>query len=40
MYVHNEIKYGHLIDPDNYNTSLIVPELYEIFNNLQVSLAI
>ncbi|CAF1569915.1 unnamed protein product [Adineta ricciae] len=34
MYLNNEHKYGHQTDPDNFNTSLIVPELYEIFNNL------
>lgn len=34
MYINNEIHYGHLIDPDNFNTSYIIPELYEIFNNL------
>ena len=28
--------YGHLTDPDSFNTSLIEPELYEIFNNPQV----
>ncbi|UJR36254.1 hypothetical protein I4U23_028985 [Adineta vaga] len=35
MYLHNEYDYGHLIDPDSFNTSLIIPELYEIFNNLK-----
>ncbi|CAF1410609.1 unnamed protein product [Adineta steineri] len=34
IYLTNEIKYGHLIDPDNFNTSLIIPELYEVFSNL------
>ncbi|CAF4598213.1 unnamed protein product [Rotaria socialis] len=33
LYVNNELTYGHLMDPDNFNTSLIIPELYEIFTN-------
>ena len=35
IYLTNEIEYGHLVDPDNYNTSLILPELYEIFSNMK-----
>ncbi|CAF3218133.1 unnamed protein product [Rotaria sp. Silwood2] len=35
MYVNNELNYGHLIDADNFNISLIKPELYEIFNNVK-----
>ncbi|CAF4651289.1 unnamed protein product, partial [Rotaria sp. Silwood2] len=35
MYVNNELNYGHLIDSDNFNISLIKPELYEIFNNVK-----
>ncbi len=37
IYLNNEINYGHLIDPDNYNTSLILPELYELFTNSKVN---
>lgn len=36
MYITNEENFGHLIDPDNFNTSLSHPELYEIFNNVKV----
>ena len=36
--MNNEINYGHLIDPDNFNSSLSIPDLYEIFNNPKVSL--
>jgi hypothetical protein len=32
----NEMNYGHLIDPENFNISLIQPELYEVFNNIKV----
>ncbi|CAF0816227.1 unnamed protein product [Rotaria sp. Silwood1] len=35
IYLNNEINYGHLIDPDNFNISLILPELYEVFNNFK-----
>ncbi|CAF5195634.1 unnamed protein product [Rotaria magnacalcarata] len=35
MYITNELNYGHLIDTDNFNISLIQPELYEIFNNVK-----
>lgn len=28
--------FGHLVNPDGFNTSLIRPEMYEIFNNFQV----
>jgi len=35
IYLNNEINYGHLTDPDNYNISLILPELYEIFTNIK-----
>ncbi len=30
------MNYGHLIDPENFNISLIQPELYEVFNNIKV----
>ncbi len=36
MYMNNEMNYGHLIDPENFNISLPQPELYEIFNNVKV----
>jgi len=35
LFLTNEMLYGHLTDPDRFNTSLIEPELYEIFNNPQ-----
>jgi ABC-type enterochelin transport system permease subunit len=37
MYITNEMNYGHLIDPENFNISLIQPELYEVFNNIKVN---
>ena len=40
IYLTNDMNYGHLVEPDNYNTSLIQPDLYEIFNNLEVSLRV
>lgn len=33
MYATNMDFYGHLINPDNFNTSLTRPEMYEIFDN-------
>lgn len=36
MFISNEENFGHLIDPENFNTSLTHPELYEIFNNVKV----
>jgi hypothetical protein len=38
MFITNEMNYGHLIDPENFNVSLNQPELYEIFNNVKVNL--
>jgi hypothetical protein len=35
MFITNEMNYGHLIDPDNYNISRTEPELYEVFNNVK-----
>ncbi|CAF3598495.1 unnamed protein product [Adineta steineri] len=35
MFINNEMNYGHLIDPENFNISLTQPELYEIFNNVK-----
>ncbi|CAF0971601.1 unnamed protein product [Didymodactylos carnosus] len=35
LWIINEMTYGHLVDPDNFNISLIRPEMYEIFNNVK-----
>lgn len=35
MYATNRHIFGHLIDPDNFNTSLPRPEVYEITSNLE-----
>ena len=37
MYLTNEMNYGHLIDPENFNVSLVEPELFEVFNNVKVT---
>ena len=37
MFITNEMNYGHLIDPENFNISLTEPELYEVFNNTKVN---
>jgi hypothetical protein len=37
MYGTNMDYFGHLVNPDGYNTSLVRPEMYEIFNNFDVS---
>ena len=37
MFISNEMNYGHLIDPENFNISLTQPELYEVFNNVKVN---
>jgi hypothetical protein len=37
MYGTNMHYFGHLINPDNFNTSLIRPEMYEILTNFEVS---
>ncbi len=37
MFITNEMNYGHLIDPENFNISLTQPELYEVFNNIKVN---
>ncbi len=37
MFITNEMNYGHLIDPENFNISLTQPELYEVFNNVKVN---
>ena len=36
MFIDNQMNYGHLIDPENFNVSLTQPELYEVFNNVKV----
>ena len=36
MYGTNMDYFGHLVNPDGFNTSLVRPEMYEIFNNLEV----
>ena len=38
MYATNMHQFGHLINPDGFNTTLTRPEMYEIFNNFDVSL--
>ena len=35
MYATNMDHFGHLINPDNFNTSLTRPEMFEIMTNLQ-----
>lgn len=37
MFISNEMNYGHLIDPENFNITLAQPELYEVFNNIKVN---
>lgn len=37
MYATNMEEFGHLINPDSFNTSLIRPEMYEIFTNYEVN---
>lgn len=36
MYGTNLDYYGHLINTDTFNTSLIRPEMYQIFENFDV----
>jgi hypothetical protein len=35
MYATNMEYFGHLINPDNFNTSLIKPELFEMSSNFE-----
>ena len=35
MYGTNMDSFGHLINPENYNTNLIRPEMFEIMHNLK-----
>jgi hypothetical protein len=39
MYATNMHQFGHLVNPDGFNTTLTRPEMYEIFNNFDVSLS-
>jgi hypothetical protein len=36
MYATNMHNFGHLINADNFNTSLTRPEMYQIFDNYDV----
>ena len=36
MYLNNQHNFGHLVDTDNYATTHLHNDLYEIFNNPQV----
>ena len=38
MYGTNMQVFGHLINPDGFNTSKIRPEMFEIFNNFEVNI--
>jgi hypothetical protein len=40
MYATNMEYFGHLVNPDNFNQSLIRPEMFEIFINFEVYLII
>ena len=40
MYATNMHQFGHLVNPDGFNTTLTRPEMYEIFNNFDVSILI
>ncbi|KAJ8667494.1 hypothetical protein QAD02_009157, partial [Eretmocerus hayati] len=33
MHVSNRLDFGHLVNPDNYNSSLTNPDLYQLFDN-------
>ncbi|XP_046593466.1 procollagen-lysine,2-oxoglutarate 5-dioxygenase isoform X1 [Neodiprion lecontei] len=33
MYVSNRVEFGHLVSPDNFDTKLTNPDLYQIFDN-------
>ncbi|XP_017783808.1 PREDICTED: procollagen-lysine,2-oxoglutarate 5-dioxygenase 1 isoform X2 [Nicrophorus vespilloides] len=35
MYVSNRIDFGHLINPESFDTTLAVPDMYQIFDNQQ-----
>ena len=37
MYLDNTVYYGHLVDPDNYQTTHLHNDMYEIINNPYVS---
>ena len=36
MYLNNQHNFGHLVDTENYATTHLHNDLYEIFNNPQV----
>ncbi len=40
MYATNMQHFGHLVNPETFNTSLIRPEMYEILTNFEVSILI
>jgi hypothetical protein len=40
MYGTNMEYFGHLINPDSFNTSLIRPEMFEILTNFEVKIII
>ncbi|XP_022905194.2 procollagen-lysine,2-oxoglutarate 5-dioxygenase isoform X2 [Onthophagus taurus] len=33
MFVSNRLEFGHLVDPDTYNTKVTAPDMYQIFEN-------
>lgn len=33
MYVSNRLEFGHLVNPETFNTSLASPEIYQLFDN-------
>lgn len=33
MYVSNRVDFGHLIDPETYDTTRAAPDMYQIFEN-------
>lgn len=40
MYATNLQEFGHLINPSGFNISKIKPEMFEIFNNLMVTILV
>lgn len=38
MYATNVQYFGHLVNPETFNTSLVRPEMYEIVTNQAVSI--
>ena len=35
MFVSNRLDFGHLVDPESYDTSVTSPDMYQIFENGQ-----